>query len=234
MIMDEQNLNGWMTTAETAEKLGVGRLQIARMVRDGELDAIRSAGGAYLVNAESFERYRQLFRGKGRPWDQYVSFAALWILSELKAEWLTYTQRRRLLIRLTNIEAVDLVWAVRKRAETMRLRIGDSFFSSAKDMLSISGVTSDILLQRGLTPQIQKIEGYIEENKLKEFMKKHHAVQGKDANVIIHIIPNPPFTFDNYPQMPVAVVAADLCASLDARERNAGIEILRGLLDARS
>ena len=233
MIMGDQKLNGWMTTAEAAEKLGVGRLQIARLVRDEELDAMRSAGGVYLVNAEALERYRLLFRGKGRPWDKYVSFAALWILSGLDAEWLTYTQRQRLSARLRNIEADDLAWAVRKRAETMRFRIGESFFSSAKDMLSISGASSDILLRHGLTPQINKIEGYIDGNRLNDFIKKHHAVQGEDANAVIHVISNPPFTLGNYTQMPVAVVAADLCASLDVRERNAGIETLKGLLDAR-
>ena len=232
MVIDDQKLNGFMTTVEAAEKLGVGRLQIARLARDGELDALRSAGGIYLINAESLERYRLLFCGKGRPWDKYISLAALWILSGLKVEWLSYAQRRRLLIRLANIEAVDLVWAVRKRADTMRFRIAESFFSSAKDMLSISGVNSDLMLRRGLTPQVKKIEGYIDEDRLKEFMKKSHAVQGEDANAIIHIISNPPFTLDNYTEMPVAVVAADLCASLDARERNAGIETLKGLLDA--
>ena len=234
MIMVEQKLNGWMSTAEAAEKLGVGRLQIARLVRDEELEAIRSTAGIYLINAESFERYRLLFRGRGRPWDKYVSLAALWILSGLEAEWLTYTQRKRLLIRLENIDALDLAWAVRKRAKTIRVRVSESFFPSAEGMLSISGVNSDIMLKRGLTPQAQKIEGYIDESKLNEFIKKHHAVQGEIANATIHVISNPPFAFDNFPHMPIAVAATDLCASLDIRERNAGIETLKGLLDARN
>ena len=231
--MGEQQLNGWLATSEAAEKLGVGRLQIARLIRDEELYAIRSAGGVYLVNAESLERYRLLFRGKGRPWDKNISLAALWILSGFKAEWLTYTQRRRLSGRLKNIEVADLVWVVRKRANTIQLRLGESFLSSAEDMLSISGISSDIMLDCGLTPQTRKIEGYIDENKLNKFIKKHHAVQGERANAIIHTISNPPFTLDNYPQMPDAVAAADLCASLDVRERNAGIETLKGLLSAR-
>ena len=234
MIIGEQTLNGWMTTPEAAEKLGVSRLQVARLVRNEELDAIRSAGGVYLINAESLERYRILFRGKGRPWDKNVSWAALWILSGLTAEWLTYAQRQRLSARLKNIEAIDLAWAARKRAKTIQFRLVQSFFPSAEDMLSSSGVSSDIMLQGGLTPRTRKIEGYINENRLEEFIKKYHAVQGEDANAIIHIIPNPPFTLDDYPQMPVAASVVDLCASLDARERNAGITTLKGLLNARS
>jgi len=233
MIIEEQKLNGWMTTAEAGVILGVGRLQIARLVRDGELDAIQSAGGAFLVNAESLERYRILFRGRGRPWDKSVSWGALWVLSGLKEEWLTYTQLQRLSTRLKNTKAADLVWAVRKRAETMRFRIGESFFPSAKEMISISGVGSDLILRHGLTPHSNRIEGYIDKNNLKKFVKKFHAVQGENANAIIHILANPPFELDNYQQMPVAVVAADLCASLDVRERNAGIETLKGLLNDR-
>ena len=234
MIVDEQTMNGWITTKVAAEKLGVGRLQVARLVRDEELDAIRSAGGIYLVNAESLERYRLLFRGKGRPWDKEVSWAALWILSGLTVEWLTYAQQRRLSARLKNIEAMDLAWAARKRAKTIQFRLGESFFPSAEDMLSVSGISSDIMLQSGLTPQTRKVEGYIDENRLEEFIKKHHAVQGEDTNAIMHIISTPPFKLDDYPHMPIAASAVDLCASLDARERNAGINTLKGLLNARS
>jgi excisionase family DNA binding protein len=234
MVVNGQTLNGWMTTTEAAEKLGVSRLQIARLARDEELDAIRSSGGVYLVNAESLERYRLLFRGKGRPWDKNVSWAALWILSGLMAEWLTYSQRQRLSTRLINIEATDLVWAVRKRSKTIHFRLGESFFPSAKDMLSVSGVSSDIMLLHGLMPQTKKLEGYIDEQKLEEFKTKCHAVQGEDANAIIHIISNPQFTLSSFQQMPLAASAVDLCASLDARERGAGIDALKGLFDARN
>jgi hypothetical protein len=78
------------------------------------------------------------------------------------------------------------------------------------------------------------LEGYIAQRELRGFTKRYHAMEGENANVMLHVTSEAPMNLKSLTVMPVAVVATDLAASLDARERKAGLERIEELLDARA
>jgi len=102
--------------------------QIVQLIHAGEVEAVRTAGEAFLVDVESLNGYARMRQGRGRPLSVNVAWAALWLLSGLEVDWLTYQQSRRLRISLHEMSAEGLVWLVRKRADFLHLRIDESFF----------------------------------------------------------------------------------------------------------
>ncbi|MDR0501550.1 MAG: excisionase family DNA-binding protein [Coriobacteriales bacterium] len=232
-----QNINitsNMLTVSNAAKHLGVSRHQIVELIHRGSLLADRTAGNAFLVDASSVELLRITRRGNGRPMKPETAWAALWVLSGLEANWLNYHQQRRLCIKLSNIGAEDLVWNCRKRANTVLLRVSDSFLAQASAELVLSGANAAQKHGLNLTAPTSFLEGYLQANRLEYFIKRYHAVSGAGANIKLHIMAPPPFECMANTVMPVAVVAADLSKSLDTRERSSGLTTLKELLDARS
>jgi len=237
-IMNEETdrsttlLNGWYTTGEAADRLGVSIHQVARLIKAGDLDAIKSVGGAYVIEAVSLHTYMRLRGGRGRPYSAEVAWAALWLLSDLEVDWLTYQQSRRLREKLNEVGAEELVWAVRRRAQLQRMRIDASFFNIALQSLLVSGASSPHLSRIGLTQSTSSIEGYLYEKDLTEFMRNTHAVAATDVNAMIRILDKSvPIDLTDRSEMPLATVAVDLASSLHERDQKAGIETLELLLE---
>jgi excisionase family DNA binding protein len=225
---------GKVTVEQAASGLGVSRHQVTELIHNGSLSATRTAGGVFLVSAGSLEQLKIIRRGNGRPLKQETAWAALWALSGLDVPWLDYHQKRRLVIRLKTTTTQDLVWDTRRRASSLWVRVSDSFLSDICKYLVLSGMSAAKEQDFDLMGEPSYLEGYIAQEKLQGFIKRYHAVEREDANVMLHVISGAPIDLKVFAVMPVAVVATDLAASLDARERNAGIEKLKELLDART
>jgi hypothetical protein len=78
------------------------------------------------------------------------------------------------------------------------------------------------------------LEGCIAQKELREFIERYRAIENEDANVMLHVTSGTPIDLKALIVTPVAVVATDLAASLDARERKAELEKLGELLNARA
>jgi len=227
---DSNGFTRQYTVMQAAEKLGVSRQAIGHLIRAGELDAFRTAGNAYLIDSASLNEYERLSRGRGRPLSSRSAWAALWYLSNLEVNWLTYQQERRLKINLASIATEDFLWAIRKRATSVRLWVDESFLTKAKDSLVISGASAEGSSLFGLTTHSNYLEGYIAESQVADFIKTFHADYHDDANTLLRV------TGDGAPhsilagrEMPSAVVAADLASSSVSREQSAGLEVLEEL-----
>ena len=195
----------------------------------GKLKAKKAAGNAFLLDVSTVQLYRIAHKGKGRPLSPEVAWAALWILSRLDPDWLTYQQMRRLRIKLKEISSEDLIWQARKRSKTTSYRISSSFIPGLKQELILTGISSD-RDDFGLVPQTSRIEGYAIMD-LVGLKKKYHMIEDSTGNAIIHTLCSE-FSLDGgFSQMPIAVTAADLALSLDTRERQAGLSILERQLD---
>ncbi|MCL2024424.1 MAG: helix-turn-helix domain-containing protein [Coriobacteriia bacterium] len=229
---ERATLSGKYTTIQSADALGVSRHQVVQLIHAGELHAVRTAGDVFLVDAASVADYARLRQGKGRPFSVNVAWAALWLLSGLDVGWLAYQQRRRLRMRLNEMSAEEVVWAVRRRARLLRVRIDESFLKTAHENLVLSGVSSNLLSELGLTDGTGKLEGYLADRDLEAFMQNTFSAQDDDTNVILRVVgENIPFNLAGYKEMPRAVVATDLAASADVRERSAGLNLLEELLN---
>jgi excisionase family DNA binding protein len=231
-VVTKAIIPGKVTVEQAASGLGVSRHQVTELIHNGSLSATRTAGRAFLVSAGSLERLKVIRRGNGRPLKQETAWAALWALSGLDTPWLGYHQKRRLSTRLKKTTVQDLVWDTRKRARTLWVRISDSFLDDVCKHLVLSGMGAAKEHDFDLMGESPYLEGYIAQEEFQGFIKRCHAVEREDANVMLHVISGAPIDLKALMVMPVAVVATDLAASLDARERNAGIEKLEELLGA--
>lgn len=224
------SISGHYSSAQAAQLLGVTDHEIARLVRDGELSAIKAAGRAFLLSASEVQLYAAIRQGKGRPLSASTAWAALWLLSGLDADWLDYSQMRRLHIKLKNITPEALVWQTRKRMSTKRFRVSQSFVSKLKEELVLTGRSCISELNSELTEQSEILEGYAHVS-LHDLEKRYHLVEDVTGNAIIHIAEGEQQLSDSMGATPIAVVAADLAITLDARERRVGLDVLRRLID---
>jgi len=196
-----------------------------------------ASSGALFFDVHSVAEYARLRQGRGRPMSAEVAWAALWLLSGFEVDWLSYQAQRRLYIRLREIDAKGLVWSLRRRAVTERLRIDTSFFDVVREKIVLTGVSSAAVNGLELTVASDRLEGYIPEENLRTIIGFSHAVPAcmrawQSANFIVRAVGlRVPSTVFERVDMPIAVVAVDLAMSSNTRERSAGLCKLEELLD---
>lgn len=229
-MLKEASIPGYMTAAQAAEATGLSAHRIGCLARAGEIGAAKS-GNTLLVEAASLHAYAAANQGRGRPMTPEAAYGALWTLSGLEADWLPYAQARRLRLRLQAASAESLSWQLRKRAQTRRYRASASFLGAIAGSLVLSGASSSLLGEFGLLQAADggKVEGYCTAGELDELAGSFYLADDAQGNVVVHAAPWLPDSAAG--EMPVAVVAADLAQSLDARERAAGLGMLGRLLD---
>jgi excisionase family DNA binding protein len=225
---------GMYTVNDAARLLGVSRPRVLQLIYADELTARRTAGDAYLVTAESLQSYQRIRQGNGRPWKPGVALAALWLLSNLNVDWITYAQRRRVVQRLKEVSAEELVWLTRRRATTKLVRISASFLNDLKDELVLSGVSSEFIHSLGLTRRGDVVEGYLAARSYDKIKRRLHLAEDSNTNATLHLIDECCFEIAELKQMPEAVALVDLAASADTRERTVALSRLKELLHAQS
>jgi excisionase family DNA binding protein len=233
---NHDTIPGRYTVREAAELLHVSKVQVNRLIQAGSLRAIRSAGRAFLIDAGSLNEYLRYDKSKGRPFASGTAWAVLWTLSGLNPDWLPLYTRARMMKKLASANPEEIVWLTRRKSESVRLRVSSSFLDELKTEISVTGMSASTSSDFGLTGSNSQIAGYLAMERLPEIIEKYHAVLQNDsgANVRLHTIKDAPFSFEDFPVMPNAVVAVDLATSLDAREHSIGLEILGGLLNERN
>lgn len=227
-MLGREKIPGYLSTAEAAEVLGCTAHQIASLVRSGEIRALRSAGDAFLIEATSLKRYKQISGGKGRPLSSKMAYALLWSLSDLEIDWLDYAQMRRLHLKLARYSANDLVWQSRKKALRKTYRASLSFLPNIQSALIASGASAIETYGFDLTSKDGSAEGYLLAKDEENLVARNFLVEDPNGNVVLHIAEWLPSDLGRC--MPEAVVAADLASSLDTRERRAGLDRLEMLL----
>lgn len=211
--------------------------QVAMLVAAGDIYGLK-VGGSFAIDPNSLRSYRQIRHGKGRPLSPKIAWAALWMLSGLPTPWLTSQQQRRITDKLKRIEATDLVWQARKRAALHAFFVDTNRFNELRGKIMLSGKSSarpDIF---GMPKNEHEVEGYIEVKDLEELRKDIGLREGIAGNVLLHISSETVWEWADdvatagHTEMPVAVTACDLAASLDSREARAGLAALETLLGA--
>ena len=235
--MTVQAESHYLTSSQAAAELGVSSHQIAMLVKNGEVNALRP-GRSLLIDPYSLRQYKLMRRGKGRPLSPDVAWGALWVLSGLEASWLSYHQQRRLYLKLDGISARDLIWQMRKRCTLRVFRAGADQLDDLRKALLLSGKSTDRPDIFGMPGNTHEIEGYADETQAQKMKEGFGLVEDIAGNVLVHIPASEPWDMADIEghalngQMPVAAVAADLAVSLDPRESHAGTAALQILLRA--
>ena len=229
-MLTSSNISGHYSSVQAAQLLGVTDHEIARLVRDGELSATKVAGRAFLLDASEVHLYAEIRQGKGRPLSPPSAWAALWLLSGLNVDWLDYSQMRRLRIKLKSIAPEELVWQTRRRMSAKRFRASRSFIPKLRGELVLTGKSCISVLGSEITEQSEILEGYSPLG-FQALEQRYHLAEDATGNAIIRVAEGEQRLFDGIEQAPIAVVAADLAITLDTRERSAGLNVLRRLLN---
>src|SRR5665648_828136 len=213
-----------MTTGAAAARLGVSQRQVQRLIGAGELPAARTAGDAWVVDALAVNSMARTRPTRGRPWSPTTAWAALWRLSGLDVDWLDRRTTSRLDDRLASVGAEALLQATRRRAVVRRYRASASFLAELREAVVPSGPSAMEPSTFGMDRNLGRVDGYCtgEANRLE---RDFHLVEDPQGNMTLRVAAMPSIVVDGRDAMPVAVVAADLAESLEARERSAGLRV---------
>jgi len=219
-----------VTTAIAAERLGVSQRQVQRMIAAGDLPAQRTAGDAWLVDALAVNALGRTRPSRGRPWTPETAWAALWQLSGLDVAWLAPRTASRLAQRLKQMSPDALVHACRRRATTHRYRVSESFAAEFRTAVVLSGTSATTAATFGIEPDSTSLDGYCDSEALTRMVHDFDLVEDARGNATLRAAALRSLPLHGRKTMPVAVVAADLAESLEARERSAGLRVLEDLL----
>lgn len=219
------------TASRAAKLLGVGRHEVARLVRNGTLHAQKTDSGELVVDPNSVHAHEALFPFKGRPWSPQTAWAALLALGGDDVSWLEYHKRRRLFLKLKDIGAEKLVWLARNRMDARGYLVSPSFEDDVREALVATGMASSFVAELGLAPTTPVLDGYSIGRTVEEFEHDFFLVEDTSGPCIVRYAKDLPTSLEDMTEMPEPVVAADLAMSVDARERRCGLGYLEGLLD---
>jgi len=217
-----------MTTAEAARRLRVSQRQVERLISRGEVPARRTAGDAWVVDAVAVNSLGRSRPVRGRPWSPEVAWAALWVLSGLEVPWVDQRTRSRLSSRLAVKNAAGLVHACRRRADVARYRVSHSFLDDVRGAVVLSGTS--VAEQYGLAEDAARVEGYCDAATSAKLRVKFRLIDDERGNVTLRATRLAHVLNVDLRSMPTAVVAVDLAESYEARERDAGLRAVEGLL----
>lgn len=217
-----------LMTKDAALALGISQRQVTELLRQGKLGGEQLQDGTWLVSLRSIGEHRTLHTGAGRAWSATSSWALLDELSGRAAEGLTQSTYARLKRRIQMASADEIARKVATRAKARRYT-ADSLGRTAKDLI-LTGASAAEVVDRTLTSETRRIEGYVREGHLEEFARRHLLTLDGEGDVTIYEAPDSQLLEGQHASR--AVIAADLARSVSTRERSAGLTALEDMRQA--
>lgn len=214
-----------VTVADVAGRLGVTVQYVRTLVAAGEIAGTQLSNGMWLIDSRSVAGYELVRRGKGRQLATASAWGLLWELSGLTVAWLTPSTLARVRRRVRQSSSDQIVRAVSRRAMVYRSVAANPQTAQADLIATGRRAASD--RASGLLRDARRVAGYVREGSVEVYAAAHFMVADPAGQDLLYVNTLPV----DYPGrvMPKAVVAADLAASTDTRERSAGLAILEEL-----
>ena len=173
---------------------------------------------AWLADPEAVARYEiSARRGSGRTLDASTAWGLLWELSGLDADWLSDSTRARVRRRIRNSDATSIAAAVASRTRAHRYTSANTERAAAG--LIRTGRSAASLLGTDLIEDTRNVAGYVRSGSVDDYASAHFLVEHVNGKDVLYENTLPiSYGAD---AMPPAVIAADLSASTDTRERSA-------------
>lgn len=209
---------------DTAELLGVSPRQVQHLVVQGEL--VSPARG--IIESDSIDRFLAV-RGerRTRAWSPETAWGAVAILSGVEASWMGGTQRSRLKARLRTMGAADLVERTRDRADPVRFAGHSSVAERVRRAIVDTG---SMRSQLGLA-DTGTVDGYVAASEFDELVREFGLAPDLDGHITLRATGVPIATIRRVVGADTVLAALDLAASLDVRERTAGLNALATALE---
>ena len=212
-----------LTATQLAERLGVTTRRARDLLRSERIAGRQLANGTWLADSDAVARYEvSASRGSGRTLDAATAWGVLWELSGLDAEWLSASTRARVRRRIRDSDAAAIAAVVSKRTRAHRFTAANAERASAG--LIRTGRAAVSVLDTDLIQDSRQVAGYVRSGTVGDYAKTHFMIPTATGNDVIFENTLPiDYTAET---MPAAVVAVDLTASTDTRERSAGLQAL--------
>ena len=217
-----------LSVPEAAARLQVNTARVRAMIAAGLLAATK-IGNRWVVSAASVEQRQRSAIDAGRPLTARRAWGLLFLASGLRPAWLSPSEVSRLRGWLKAERLRALVPRLRTRAVVHALRGHPSELRRLAPAVVRTGASAAVGHDVDLVPPGDLLDGYVRRKDLPGLLKRHTLEASARPNVVLRAVEGP-WPFERGATVaPVAVVAADLLDSADARERRAGGELLAGL-----
>jgi len=213
---------------DAALVLGISQRQVTELLRAGKLSGEQLRDGTWLVSRRSIGERRAMHVGAGRGWSSASSWALLGELSGHTAEGMSQSTRDRIKRRIRTSSVDEIARKVATRVKAHRY-VADSLSKTAVDLV-LTGSSAAERIDRNLTSESRKVEGYVREGDLDAFAKRHLLTVDNDGDVTIYEAPTSELLDARFASH--AVIAADLARSTSTRERSAGLTALEDMRQA--
>ena len=209
-------------TKDAALALGVSQRQVTDLLRVGKLNGEQLSDGTWLVSPRSISERRSLNAGAGRTWSAASSWALLGELSGQSSTGLSQSTLARIRRRIRSSTAEEIARKVASRTIAHRYA-ADSIAKTASELV-LTGRSAADVIDNELTSQTQVVEGYLRDETLESFVRRHLLSADDNGDVTIYERHDSLNLDGRY--APDAVIAADLARSTSTRERSAGLTAL--------
>ncbi len=214
-------------TKDAALALGISQRQITELLRAGKLGGEQLQDGTWLVFRRALGERRAIHAGSGRAWSASSSWALLGELSGRATEGLSQSTQARIRRRIRDRSVDEIARKVATRTRVHRYT-ADSLSRTAAD-LTLTGASAADVVDRTLTAETRKVEGYVRAGDLDDFVRRHLLTLDAEGDVTIYEAPESE-VFGRHASN--ATIAADLARSVSTRERSAGLAILENMRQA--
>ena len=211
-----------LMTKDAARALGVSQRQVTDLLRAGKLSGERLSDGTWLVTPRSISERRSLNAGAGRTWSVASSWALLGELSGQSSAGLSQSTLARIRRRIRTSTSDEIARKVASRTIGHRYT-ADSIAKTANELM-LTGRSAADAIDTELTSQTQVVEGYLRDETLESFVRRHLLSADNNGDVTIYERLDSLDFEGRY--APDAVIAADLVRSASTRERSAGLAAL--------
>lgn len=212
-----------LTATELAERLGVTKRRALDLLRSETIAGRRLMNGTWLADSDAVARYQvTAARGSGRTLDRATAWGLLWELSGLDADWLGASTRARVRRRIRESDVSTISAAVAKRSRAHHYAAANA--ERASDELIGTGRAAVHLIGTNLVEDRRRVCGYVRSGTVEDYARSHFMIAAANGRDVLYENTLP--VDYEAATMPAAVIAADLAASTDTRERSAGLNAL--------
>lgn len=213
----------FLSLAEAADRIGVSERQVRNLAAGG--DIVLVARG--VVDADSVSAFlwnRGLVTR--RVWSEGTAWAAIGLLAGIDVSWLGASQVSRLRKQLTGIDAAELTSRVRHRATAHRFVGHRSVVSRiAAELVRGSATIGALTAGHG-------VDGYLDEDDLADLVRRFHLRATSMGSITVRGTQHLDKAQEIADKDPDLLTAVDLSTSADARERAAGLTVIRARVDS--
>jgi hypothetical protein len=208
-----------LAVTKAAERLGVSTRQVQHLAARGELRLLARG----VVDETSVDRYLAVRGGSHRrAWSDDTAWGAVALLSGVPPTWMGESQRSRLKGRLRTLSGGELVERSRERAEVTRY-VGHASTAARirADLVDTAGTAKSL----GLA-DTTSVDGYVAADELGSLVARHGLIRDDTGSFTLRATTMDLELVAELADARTVLAALDLAESLDARERQVGLDAL--------